>query len=460
MRTLWSVFQHLRGVYLQGIKMSLEYFFNPKSIVIVGASGSPGKFGNQILKNIIEVGYGGKVFLVHPTRDGILGFPAFKSIKDIPGVPETAIVVLSSDLVIDAVEELARKGVKNIILQSSGFSEYNGEGKEREKVLIRIAKENNMRLIGPNTIGLINYRECFATTLTPVRSFKAGEVSFIGQSGGLSGGLGWWQPNNLRFNKIVHLGNTCDVSEAELLRFLAQDSTTKVITAYFRKITDEMVDTVKEVSKKKPVVMHCPEERRKELIEAGAICASFYTEIFELAKIFIHSPKPVGNRVAIIGPSSGAIDLAVRSLEKNGLKLAELNPNTVKALKAKVLSKRAKTVNPIDYWPPNYLDGLEVGNKHKAAVEALLKDENVDIIILVIELMKEIEFDVRKAFQKSAEKGLKPIVAACIQIENESFERVVSGLYKLKIPVFTEVERAVKAAGVLVRYYTRIQKGV
>ncbi len=387
-----------------------------------------------------------------------MGFPTFKNVKEVPEVPETAIVVLSPDLVVDAVEELARKGVKNIILQSSGFSEYNGEGSEREEMLIRIAKENNLRLIGPNTIGLINYEERFATTLTPVRSFKAGEVSFIGQSGGLAGGLGWWQPNDLRFNKIVHLGNTCDVNEAELLRFFAQDSSTKVITAYFRNITDEIVDTIREVSKRKPVVMHCPEERRKELLEAGAICASFYNEIFELAKIFIHSPKPAGNRVAIIGPSSGAIDLALRLLEKNGLKLSELNPITVKTLKAKVLNERAKTINPVDYWPPNHLDGVEVGNKHKAAVEALLEDENVDIIILVLELMKEIEFDVKRAFQKSAEKGLKPIIAACIQIENESYERVVNGLYQLKIPVFSEVERAVKAAGVLVRYHKRIQK--
>nr|MDO8082182.1 CoA-binding protein [Candidatus Freyarchaeota archaeon] len=440
--------------------MSLESFFNPKSIVIVGASGSSGKFGNQVLKNIIELGYGGKVFLVHPTRNRILGFPAFKSIIDVPEVPETAIVILSSDLVVDAVEELARKGVRNIILQSSGFSEYGSEGKEREDMLVRIAKENNLRIIGPNTIGLINYGERFATALTPVRSFKAGKVSFIGQSGGLSGGLGWWQPNDLKFNKIVHLGNTCDVSDAELLRFFAQDSSTEVIAAYFRRVTSEIVDAVREVSKRKPVVMHCPEERREELVKAGAICASLYSEIFELAKIFVYSPKPRGNRVAIIGPSSGAIDLALRSLEKNGLKLADLNPNTVKTLKAKVLNERVKTLNPVDYWPPNHLDGVEVGNKHKAAVEALLTDDNVDIIILVLELMKEIEFDVKRAFQKSAEKRLKPIVAACIQIENESYERVVSGLYELNIPVFTEVERAVKATGTLVRYHTRLQKSL
>ncbi|WXG40430.1 MAG: CoA-binding protein [Candidatus Freyarchaeum deiterrae] len=440
--------------------MSLESFFNPKSIVIVGASGQPGKFGNQVLKNIIELGYGGEVFLVHPTKDSILGFPAFRSIMDIPRVPETAVVVLSSDLVVDAVEELARKGVKSIILQSSGFSEYDDEGKEREDTLIRIAKENNLRIIGPNTIGLINYGGRFATALTPVRSFKVGRVSFIGQSGGLSGGLGWWQPNELRFNKIVHLGNTCDVSDAELLRFFAQDSSTEVIAAYFRKVTGEIVEAVREVSKKKPVIMHCPEERREELVKAGAICASLYSEIFELAKIFVHSPKPNGNRVAIIGPSSGAIELALHVLEKNGLKLADLNPNTVKTLKEKVLNERAKTVNPVDYWPPNHLDGVEVGNKHKTAVEALLKDDNVDIIILVLELMKEIEFDVKKAFQKAAQEMSKPIVAACIQIENESYERVVNGLYELEIPVFTEVERAVKATGALVRYHTRLQKHI
>lgn len=439
--------------------MSLESFFNPKSIVIVGASGCPGKFGNQVLKNIVELGYGGKVFLVHPARDNILGFPAFKSIVEVPEVPETAIVILSPDLVVDAVEDLAKKGVKNIILQASGFSEYSIEGKEREDMLVRIAKRNNLRIIGPNTIGLINYGESFATALTPVRCFKAGKVSFIGQSGGLSGGLGWWQPNDLRFNKIVHLGNTCDVSDAELLRFFAQDSSTEVITAYFRRVTSEVVDAVREVSKRKPVVMHCPEERREELVRAGAICASLYSEIFELAKIFVYSPKPKGNRVAIIGPSSGAIDLALRVLEKNGLKLAELNLNTIKTLKAEVLNERVKTLNPVDYWPPNHLDGVEVGNKHKAAVEALLKDDNVDIIILVLELMKEIEFDVKRAFQKSTER-LKPIVAACIQIENESYERVVSSLYELNVPVFTEVERAIKAIGALVRYYTRLQKSL
>lgn len=439
--------------------MSLKSFFNPKSIVIVGASGCPGKFGNQVLRNIIELGYCGKVFLVHPNRDNILGFPAFKSITEVPEVPETAIVILSPDLAVDAVEKLARKGVKNIILQSSGFSECSSEGKAREDVLIRIAKENNLRIIGPNTIGLINYGEHFATALTPVRSFKAGKVSFIGQSGGLSGGLGWWQPNDLRFNKIVHLGNTCDVNDAELLRFFAQDSSTEVITAYFRRVTREIVDAVREVSKRKPVVMHCPEERREELVRAGAICASLYSEIFELAKIFVYSPKPKGNRVAIIGPSSGAIDLALRSLEKNGLKLADLSPDTVKILKAEVLDENSKTVNPIDYWPPDYLDGVEVGNKHKVALEALLKDDNVDIIILILELMKEIEFDVKRAFQKAAEKK-KPIVAACIQVEKESFERVVSGLYELNIPVFTEIEKAMKATGALVRYYTQLQKNL
>lgn len=439
--------------------MSLESFFNPKSIVIVGASGCPGKFGNQVLKNIIELGYSGKVFLVHPNRNNVLGFPAFKSIIEVPEVPETAIVILPPELVVDAVEELARKGVKNIILQSSGFSEYSIEGKEREDMLVRIARENNLRIIGPNTIGLINYREHFATALTPVRSFKAGKVSFIGQSGGLSGGLGWWQPNDLSFNKIVHLGNTCDVSDAELLRFFSQDSSTEVIAAYFRRVTSEIVDAVREVSKKKPVVMHCPEEKREELVKAGAICASLYSEIFEIAKIFVYSPKPKGNRVAIIGPSSGAIDLALLSLEKNGLKLADFNLNTVKILKERVLNERVKTLNPVDYWPPSQLDGVEVGNKHKAAVEALIKDDNVDIIILVLELMKEIEFDVKRAFQKSTER-LKPIVAACIQIENESYERVVSSLHELNIPVFTEVERAIKATGALVRYYMRLQESL
>lgn len=439
------------------MKMSLESFFNPRSVVIVGASGHSGKFGNQVLKNIIELGYKGKVFLVHPSRDSILGFPAFRSIEDVPEVPETAIVVLSADLVVEAVRELAKKGVRNIILQSSGFSEYNGEGKEKESMLVRIARENNLRLIGPNTIGLINYEAGFATNLTPVRSFQAGEVSFIGQSGGLSGGLGWWQPDGLKFSKIVHLGNTCDVSEAELLRFFAQDSSTRVIAAYFRRITDDIVDAIKDVSRKKPVVMHCPEEKVEKLVSAGAICVSAYTEIFEVAKIFVYSPEPRGNRVAIIGPSSGAIDLAVRSLEKSGLRLAELESDTVKTLRRRVLNERTKTVNPVDYWPPQHLDGIEVGEKHRVAVEALLKDKNVDIIILVLELMREIEFDVEKAFQESVEKGLKPIVAACIQIEEESYERVSRGLYRLRIPVFTEVERAVKAAGALARYYTRIR---
>ncbi|MEM3586157.1 MAG: CoA-binding protein [Candidatus Jordarchaeaceae archaeon] len=439
--------------------MSLKSFFNPKSIVIVGASGCPGKFGNQVLKNIVEIGYRGKVFLVHPTRSDILGFPAFKSIEEIPETPETAIVLLPPDLAIDAVEKLARKGIKHIVLHSSGFSEYNNEGKERERMLVKIAKENSLRIIGPNTIGLINYGDRFATALTPVRGFKSGKVSFIGQSGGLSGGLGWWQPNDLRFNKIVHLGNTCDVSDAELLRFFAQDSSTEVIAAYFRRVNNEIVDTVKEVSKRKPVIMHCPEDRREELVRAGAICASLYSEIFELAKIFVYSPKPKGNRVAIIGPSSGAIDLALRSLEKNGLKLADLNPSTVKILKERVLNEYSRTTNPVDYWPPNHLDGEEVGNKHKMAVEALLEDDNVDVIVLVLELMKEIEFDVKKAFKKATKERLKPIVAACIQIENESYERVVSGLYELNIPMFTEVERAIKAIGALVRYYTRIQEG-
>ncbi|MEM3569618.1 MAG: CoA-binding protein [Candidatus Jordarchaeales archaeon] len=442
--------------------MSLDGFLSPSSVVVVGGSPIEGKFGYQIVKNITSLGFRGRLYVVNLKGEDVLGVPAAPRVDMLEEVPELGVVVLPPDAAVDAFLELADANVRNVIMASSGFSEAGGEGVERERVVLEEARRKRIRVFGPSTVGLVNFSARFAPMLTPVRKFEAGEVSFVGHSGGLTCGLGWWQPEDVKFSKLIHVGNACDVNEEDVLKFLSMDRETKVILCQFCKLTGRVVRGVEEAASVKPVVAYCVSDEAEKLRDAGAICVSHYNEMFDAARILL-SRVPRGNRVAVIGPSSGAISIATSRLEENGLTLACLSEKTERVIREKVLSPFSPSVNPVDYWPPTKLNGEEVGEKHRVAVNALVGDERVDIVFLILELMEEIAFDVEKAFREAADKD-KTLVAVLVQVEDNISKEVRKGMRKLNIPYFWDAERAVRVVGEVAKWaqrrYQSIQTGV
>jgi len=345
------------------------------------------------------------------------------------------------------------------MIESSFITEDN------EVYLRKLSCDTGIRIMGSNSIGLINYNDKFSTSIIPVRcvisdqkkrSFKIG---YLAQSGGLAGGCGWWEPYvGIGFSKVVHLGKSCDINEAEMIEYLANDPETEVITLYLNKITDRIVEMVKKYSKIKPIIYLQMNKTNSflRMEEAGAIPADNYQELFDISKAFLQAPIFDGSNIGIIGPSSGALSLITCKLRDFGFKIAEnLTEDTKKILRKNVLHEEAKNFNPVDYWPPTRFDGKEVGEKYRIASEALLSDPNVDALILVLELFKEIEFDVIPTLKGLKEKfPTKPIVAACVQVEKNVLDRVLVGLGQLDILTYDfYIEKSLKALWALKKFY-------
>jgi len=428
--------------------MSLESFFSPRSVVICGASDIKGKFGNQIIRNMKNIGYKGKIYLVNPNRDEILGIKPYKSVRDLPEIPDLGIIVLNPEKVISAVKICIEKGIKAIIVEAS-FLEADLEAQ-----LAQLAQESGVRIIGSNTIGIINFSNNFTTSIIPVRcNFNgSGRIGFIAGSGGLAGGCGWWSPDEeVGFSKIAHLGKECDVKEHEVLQYLVEDPATDVILLHLLKINPELLETIVKYHQKKPILFLRPNQSASclALQKAGAIPIETYHELFEMGKAFLQMPLPQGSRIGLIGPSSGALALITSKLKQYGFELGNLTEKTKRILREKVLhpNNTDPNPNPVDYWPPSKFDGSEVGEKYKTAIGALLSDDNIDAVIVVLEIFKEIEFDIETYFGTLKQDfPTKPIVVACIQVEKPCLDRMTNGFNKIKMLYYVQdVERAVKA---------------
>jgi len=247
-------------------------FFNPKSIAIIGASNRPGKVGYNVLKNIIDSGYSGKIFPINPKAGEILNYKTFKSVLDVPDEIDIAIFVIPGNYVNSIAEECGKKNVRGLVVISAGFKEIGGEGILREKKLIEVAKKNNMRIIGPNCLGFIgiHYNGSFASE-TP----KKGHIAMISQSGAmLTGMMDYSMEQAFGFSCNISLGNKADCSEVDFIEYLAEDEDTKVILCYLESIEngEKFLEIVSKAARKKPIVI-----LKAGVSEAGARAASSHT---------------------------------------------------------------------------------------------------------------------------------------------------------------------------------------
>ncbi len=280
----------------------MELFFKPKSVAVIGASGTPGKLGYVIVKNIINSDFAGKVYPVNPKSDEILGYKVYRSVTEIPGEVDLVVTALPTPkLTVRTVEECAQKGVKAIIIESAGFAEMGGEGKVFQKQIADIAKKNGIRVMGPNCSGIVS-RDIVTSIYPMTKKVPRGNVVLIGQSGLLAAGMAAdiVENESLNIRQVCSIGNKCDVNENDLLEYFGNEDDVDVISMYLETVSDgrNLTRIAKQVAAVKPVIFLSGGRT-----EAGARAAMSHTgSIASNSKIVEAAAKQTGMIMADVIP--------------------------------------------------------------------------------------------------------------------------------------------------------------
>lgn len=388
----------------------LKAFFEPASVAVIGASTNPAKLGYSVVENLVEGGFvqHGKVYPINPKAEEILELRAYPSVLDVPEPIELAVIVIPYKYVPAALKECGEKGIPCAVIITAGFREAGVEGLERERELLEIAKAYQIRLIGPNCLGVID-------TYTPLNaSFSAGTppqgpMAFMSQSGALGTAiLDWAQAGRLGLSKFVSLGNKADVSEIDLMNAWVDDEESKVILMYAEGLPkgEEFITTARRVSREKPVVAiksgvtqsgsravsshtgslaGSEQAYQAAFRQAGVIRAESMQEMFDMALALGYQPMLQGDRIGIVTNAGGPGILATDALERNGMSLARLDAGIRDDL-IDFLPGAASAANPVDVL------GDARADRYEYAIQKVADDPNVDgvLVILTPQAMTEV----------------------------------------------------------------------
>ncbi len=447
----------------------LKPFFQPDSVAVIGASSNPSKLGHAVLKNLVDGGYAqrGMVYPINPGANSILGHKAYPSVLDVPAAIDLVVIVIPYPQVPDALRECGQKGIPAAIVISAGFREAGMEGFERERELIQIAKEYNLRLIGPNCLGVID-------TFTPLNaSFSAGTppsgpMAFMSQSGALGTAvLDIALAGRLGLSKFVSLGNKADVSEIDLLQAWKDDEHTRVILIYTEGMPngEEFIRVARQITPKKPVIAiksgvtqsgsravsshtgslaGSEQAYQAAFNQAGILRAESMQALFDMALAIGYQPELRGNRIAIITNAGGPGILATDALERAGLSMARFEIETIHALE-QYLPDAASAANPVDVL------GDARADRYQFAMEKVIADPNTDglMIVLTPQAMTDIEATA-EAIGALADATDKPILA-CFMGEAR-VEKGIEILNRFGVPNYPFPERAADAFRAMAKY--------
>ncbi len=380
----------------------MEHIFNPHSVAIVGASQNPDKVGHVILQNYLDVGFAGKLYPVNiSSAEPILGLKSYKRIADIKSRVDLAVIAIPADSVPEIIEECGRAGVKSAIIVSGGFSEIGKVG--LQEAVLKAANRYSMSVLGPNCLGVMDLRTRVDTMFLP--TFKLdkpniGGVSFVSQSGAVgSTVLDIISHEGFGLSKFVSYGNAIVIDEVDILEHLMRDKYTKVVLFYIEGVKrgKEFIEVVKRFTQKKPIVISkggtTPEGSSAvhshtaslagsagayEAVfkQYGLVQAETLEDLLYFGKIFETQRLCTGTRVAIITNGGGTGVLATDALYQNGLQLAKLSEASESMLR-KSMPKIVNVRMPLD------MAGDADDKRFAAALDAVSKDENVDMMMVI-----------------------------------------------------------------------------
>ncbi len=456
----------------------MEAIFNPRSVAVVGASDNPGKLGSHVMKSLTQGGYPGKIFPINPGKDEILGIKTYPSLLHVPEEVDLSIIVLPAEQVPKMIKECKEKGIHGIILITAGFKEIEdkrGEALQRE--ITDLADQFGIKIIGPNTFGVVNLHLPLNASFTPEFSWvEKGGISFVSQSGGMSHLMAFLSMRSqVGFSKIIGLGNRCNVDFADMVEYLNEDPETKVIAMYLEGIDHprRLMEVAERTKGEKPIIaykvgrsltsdtasqFHTGSLAGKHKIyegafkQAGVLTVESSEELLDVAKALAICPLPEGNNVAVLSGQAGPGMAASDVCEKEGLSLSPFSSEVQKRIE-ELLPPLAIRTNPVDMGPAWYDSGAI-----KGIVQTVLEDRNIDAIILCIMFASANRAAVGTLSDLLLQRGKDKPVICCISSPAGIWDEEIKRLEQSGIPNYPTPERAAKTLANLLRYKKIIEK--
>lgn len=378
----------------------LQEFFAPRSVAVVGVSREEGRVGHFVFDNLLSGGFAGPVYPVNPRAAEIHGHPCFPSLSDVPQPVDLAVIAVPASAVPDVIDECATAGARAAIIISAGFKETGPAGAALERDVVARAQAAGVRLLGPNSLGLIATAAGLNASFAPSMP-GMGSIAFMSQSGALGTAvLDWAEGEGIGLSHFVSLGNKSDLSEVDLVRAWADDPDVQVVAAYLEAVTDgtAFVEAVSELTRHKPFIAlkaggsdagaravsshtgslaGSDEAYTAAFRRAGALAVSSVQELFDLAVGFARQPLPAGPGVVLLTNAGGPAILASDACERLGVPLASLEAETITELRS-VLPAAAALYNPVDV-----LGDADPG-RYAAAASILARDPNVRSLIVIL----------------------------------------------------------------------------
>jgi acyl-CoA synthetase (NDP forming) len=450
--------------------MCLDKFFNPQAVAIIGATENPQNITSTIIKNLFEMDFKGVIVPVNPHHDEVFGFKCYSSILDFKENIDLSVIAIPSSSVPEIINQHIKRGIKNVIILSSGFAEIGNKGKVLEEEVKRLCRENNIRIIGPNCIGILDNYSDFSTFFLPwskVKRPSEGHLSILSQSGSYAiCMLDMLALEGIGVSKIVSYGNRVDVGESELIEFLTNDDSTKVIGIYMESVDDgrKFIRVSSRCSRDKHMVV-LKVGRQDFGIDAakshtGAIAGKYeiykaafkksgilevnnLEEFVDACKVLLMQKPARGNKILVL-TNGGGFGVAVSDIcSVVGLNIAKA-PSKIQESLSKHFPEFFILNNPID------LTGSAGDEDYDTALKiALVENDYFDAAIIIPlmppQTMTEGVVDIIS--QRAKESG-KPVVICTI---SGIYTKKIKELFESKgLPVFPSPERAVKAMNILV----------
>jgi acyl-CoA synthetase (NDP forming) len=456
-------------------KADLSLFFEPHSIAVIGSL-KEGFFGGYVvIKSLLNAGYSGEIYPINPANEVVHGLRVYPSIRHVGAKIDLALVMINARGVPQVLKECADKGIKAVILVSDGFAERDQEGARLQNEVVEMARGWGIRIIGPNTAGIVNTSNGLNPCPYEAGYYKLreGAVAICSQTG-MSNPQAFPYPDlGFGVSKICDFGNKCDLDECDMLEYLEKDPKTRVISMYLESIRDgrRFLEISKRVSARKPILIlksGRTEEGAKAstshtgamavddqmfeaaCTQAGILRLRAFNELFELPKIFAMQPLPEGSRLGIITYTGGVGVLATDEGAKYGLGVTTLTPKT-----SEILNEifPGLGVMPVDIGPmaPVVKDFLSLYPK---VLKSVMADENVEALFNVLwadSAGMNIASYV-KAYEEVKDRYQKPLVSWVYGPDKRLVRETSRRLEDLGFPVFSDPEICIKAIGLAFRY--------
>jgi acyl-CoA synthetase (NDP forming) len=451
---------------------AMEALFAPRAVAVIGASDNPGKLGSHVMRSLTEGKYPGRIYPVNPGKSEMFGMKTYPSLFQTPETVDLSVIVLPAEQVPKTVIECGEKGVKGIVLITAGFREIEDQkGQALQSEVTKLADRSGIKIIGPNTFGIVNLHLPLNASFTPEFSWvDKGGISLVSQSGGMSHLIAFLSlQNKVGLGKIIGLGNRCNVDFAEMVEYLIQDSHTEVIAMYLEGIDQpkRLMEVAERGKGTKPILaykvgrsptsdqasrFHTGSLAGKHEVyegafkQAGILTVGSSEELLDAAKALTMCPLPGGNRVAVLSGQAGPGMAACDVCEMERFTIPPFSAKTQKRIE-ELLPPLAIRTNPVDMGPAWYDAGAI-----KGIVKTVLEDRKIDAVILCIMFASANWSAAGVLADLLLERKTNKPILCCFSSPAGIWDDQIKQLEGSGIPNYPTPERAAKALSTLYKF--------